>query len=273
MSDLQISQSVRAGVRLLAAAACLLPVMAYAGDINVTQTPQQAAGSRAGAANAQLQLSSEELGDVHMAGKRYEAALGAYRRAPRSAKIWNKIGIAEQQLNLLDEAKESYGVSLKLDASNADTLNNLGTIYYAEKNYKAAAKMYRKSLKLNPRGALVYKNLGTNLMAQNQFQKGWECYVTALAIDPQIFEKSSFLKIDEPASLETRGAMNYYLARSYVMIGQNDLAVVYLRRAIDTGFTDRKKLMEDQAFNSLHGVTSFQVLIGAQAFVQPPQQQ
>lgn len=256
--------AVRASI-LLAVAACVFQFSAHAEDRHMAQMPQPATSSHAHSNGAgEIQLSAEELGDLHMARKRYQAALEAYRQAPLSASIWNKLGIAEQQLYLMSEAKKSYEASLKLSPSNPDVLNNLGTVYYSTQQYGAAEKLYRKALKLKPHSALLYKNLGTNLLAANKYKKGWDCYQKALSIDPEIFEKAGLLRIGEPTPTQKRGAMSYYLAKSYVMVGQNDLAVEYLRRAIDEGFTDRKKILADKELASLHGVSSFEQLLAEQ---------
>jgi tetratricopeptide (TPR) repeat protein len=250
---------------VLALMALCLQLSAKAMDSNATQAPQQAANhARAAEVTGEAALSAEELGDLHMARKRYQAALEAYRRAPVSAAVWNKIGIAEQQMYLMNDAKKSYEASLKLNAANSDTLNNLGTVYYSMQQYGTAEKLYRRALRLKPRSALIYKNLGTDLLAANKYKKGWDCYQMALSIDPQIFESAALLRIGEPTPTQKRGAMSYYLAKSYVMVGQNDLAVEYLRRAIDEGFTDRKKILADKEFASLRGVNSFEQLLTEQ---------
>ena len=211
------------------------------------------------------QLTPMELGDLHMARKRYQAALEAYRQLPLdNAQIWNKIGIASQQLFLLPDAKKSYEMSLKMDPRNPDVLNNLGTVYYSMQQYHNAEKLYRKALKIRPKSALIYKNLGTDLLAADKFKKGWDCYQAALAIDPEVFERSNVLRIGEPTPAQKRGAMSYYLAKSYVLAGMPDLAVDYLRMAIDEGFADRKKIMADKEFASLHGVVAFQQLLTEQ---------
>jgi tetratricopeptide (TPR) repeat protein len=213
----------------------------------------------------QPQLTAIELGDLHMARRRYQAALEAYRQAElNNPGIWNKIGIASQQLFLLPEAKKSYEMSLKMDPKNADVLNNLGTVYYSMQQYGNAEKLYRKALKLHPKSALIYKNLGTDLLASNKFKKGWDCYQAALAIDPEIFERVNMLRIGEPTPAQKRGAMSYYLAKSYVLAGMPDLAVDYLRMAIDEGFADRKKIMADKELASLHGVLAFEQLLSEQ---------
>jgi tetratricopeptide (TPR) repeat protein len=212
-----------------------------------------------------IALTPEELGDLAMARKRYQAALEAYHQvSPSSATVWNKIGIANQQLYMTEEARKSYEVSLKMDRKNPDVINNLGTIYYSLHDYGYAERLYRKALKLRPKSALIYKNLGTDLLAQNKFKKGWTCYQTALLIDPEVFERTNMLRIGEPTPAQKRGAMSYYLAKSYVLAGMNDLAVGYLRMAIDDGFADRKKIMADKEFASLHGVTAFERLLSEQ---------
>jgi tetratricopeptide (TPR) repeat protein len=200
-----------------------------------------------------------------MARKSYQAALQDYRDVPdKTAAVWNKIGIASQQMFIMDDARKSYQMSLKLDPKNPDVINNLGTIYYSLKEYAIAEHLYRKALKIRPKSALIYKNLGTDLLAEDKFKKGWECYQSALAIDPEVFERINQLRIGEPTPTQKRGAMSYYLAKSYVRAGMTDRAVEYLRMAIDQGFTDRKKVMADKEFASLHGMAAYEQLLAEQ---------
>lgn len=210
-------------------------------------------------------LTPEQLGDLQMVRKQYQAAIQVYQGIfPKSASIWNKLGIANQQMYVTEEAKKDYQNALKIDPHNPDVMNNLGSVYYSMKEYGSAERMYRKALKIKPNSALIYKNLGTNLLAADKFKKGWECYQTALTIDPEIFERVNQLRIGEPTPTQKRGAMNYYLARSYARVGMPDLAVGYLRMAIDEGFTDRKKVMADKEFASLRGLSAFERLIAEQ---------
>jgi tetratricopeptide (TPR) repeat protein len=210
-------------------------------------------------------LTPEQLGDLQMARKHYQAALQVYMQlSPKSAAIWNKIGIAQQQLFVTEEARKSYQTALKLEPKNPDVMNNLGSIYYSLKEYGDAERMYRKALKIKPKSALIYKNLGTDLLAEDKFKKGWDCYQIALGIDPEIFERINQLRIGEPTPTQKRGAMNYYLAKSYARVGMSDRAVGYLRMAIDEGFTDRKKVLADKEFASLRGISAFEQLISEQ---------
>jgi tetratricopeptide (TPR) repeat protein len=232
------------------------------------QTPPSSPSSgtvAASAAHSDSSLTPEQLGDLQMVRKQYQAALAAYMQAfPKSASVWNKIGIANQQMFMTEDAKKSYKNALTLDPKNPEVMNNLGSVYYSLKEYGQAERMYRKALKISPQSALIYKNLGTDLLAADKFKKGWECYQTALSIDPGIFERVGQLRIGEPTPTQKRGAMNYYLAKSYARVGMPDLAVSYLRMAIDEGFTDRKKVLADKEFASLHGLSSFERLLAEQ---------
>jgi tetratricopeptide (TPR) repeat protein len=246
---------------LLGALAPLLPAQNTT-RTNAPVTPSSAAGITPQSAPA---LTPEQLGDLQMVRKQYQAALAAFEQvSPKTASVWNKIGIANQQMFIIEEAKKSYRIALNLDPKNPEVMNNLGSVYYSLKQYGQAEHLYRKALKIDPKSALIYKNLGTNLLAENKFKKGWECYQTALSIDPEIFERVNQLRIGEPTPVQKRGAMNYYLAKSYARVGMPDLAVGYLRMAIDEGFTDRKRVMADKEFASLRGSSSFEQLLAEQ---------
>jgi tetratricopeptide (TPR) repeat protein len=207
----------------------------------------------------------EALGDSLMAHRRYQAAIAAYKQAPKnSAQVWNKMGIAYQMLFSLPDALRCYEESLKLDPKNANVLNNLGTVYDSQKEYKAAVKMYHKALKIDPKSALVLKNLGTDLLGQHQYKKGWEVYKTALAIDPQIFDRNNGPRVENPASVQDRGAMNYYMARGCVRAGEKERAIQYLRMALNEGFTNPKKIVADVEFAGLLGTPAFAQLMAEQ---------
>lgn len=260
------STQLPASLTLVALLSALIPNL-QAQNAVPAQSPiiQSQSGSKGVIDQSEATLTPEEFGDLQMVRKHYQSAIQSYMKvSPKLSSIWNKIGIAYQQMYVADEAKKNYEMALKLDPKNADAMNNLGSVYYSLREYSHAERMYRKALKVGPKSALVYKNLGTNLLAEDKFKKGWECYQTALSIDPEIFERISQLRIGEPTPAQKRGAMNYYLAKSYARVGMSELAVGYLRMAIDEGFTDRKKVMADKEFASLHGVVAFEQLISEQ---------
>ena len=225
-----------------------------------TPAPQQTA-----APNQTAEPSPEQLGDALMAHQRYQAAIGAYKKAPSpNAALWNKMGIAYQLMLDLNDAMHCYAASHKLDPKNPNVLNNLGTVYDAMKDYHHAEKMYRKALKLDSASALIRKNLGTNLLAQHKYKEGWQQYQAAIKLDPTIFQSTSRPRVQNPASLSDRGAMNYYMAKGCVRAGMPDQAIQYLRLAMDEGFTSPKKIIADNEFATLHGLPAFEELLSSQ---------
>jgi tetratricopeptide (TPR) repeat protein len=207
----------------------------------------------------------EQVGDSQMAHRSYQAAIESYKKGPRnSAELWNKMGVAYQLMFNADEAAKCYQMSLKLNPRNAVAVNNLGTIYVSLKEYATAERTYKRALKLDPKSALIQKNLGTVLLAEHKYKKGWQAYQGALAIDPQIFENNSSVRVENPASVQDRGAMNYYMAKGCVKAGMNERAIEYLRMAMNEGFTNPKKIIADSEFAALRDDPAFQQMLAAQ---------
>ena len=208
---------------------------------------------------------AEQLGDSLTARQRYQAAIAAYSKAPEmTATIWNKMGIDYQMMFNSKDATRCYKQSLQLDPGNPQVLNNLATVYASLKEYGQADRLYRKALKLDPKSALILKNLGTNYLSEHKYNKGWEAYQQALAIDPQIFSDHDTPSVDDPSSIQERGAMNYYMAAGCARAGYADCALQYLRMALDEGFTTRKKVANDVEFASLRSNPAFKQLIAEQ---------
>ena len=246
---------------LAAFVAASLEVGAQAPASNFTATVPRA-GATPNVQSKQPPPTPEELGDTLSVHQRYQEAIESYMKAPRdSAVVWNKMGIAYQMMFNLDEAIRCYHESLRIDPNNANVLNNLGTVYDSMKDYKGAVRMYHKALKIDPKSALVHKNLGTDLLAQHQYEKGWAAYQQALAIDPDIFAMESGPKVQNPSSVEQRGAMNYYMAKSCARAGLNARAIEYLRMALNEGFTNARKIVADSEFAALRGVADFEKLL------------
>jgi tetratricopeptide (TPR) repeat protein len=208
-------------------------------------------------------LTPEKRGDILMARKMYREAAEVYKQAPLdSAVIWNKIGISYHQMMQFDVAKKYYEHSTRLDPRYPEAINNLGTIYYSRKSYRHAVKLYKRALKLSPQSASVLSNLGTAYFARKQYKLAAENYQQALALDPDVFEhRNSWGVLLQERSVEERAKFHYYLAKTYAKAGMNDRALQYIRKALEEGFTERKKLMEDPEFVSIRKMPEFQELL------------
>jgi len=209
-----------------------------------------------------FEISAETQGDVMMAHQRYIAALDAYRQGPSdSAVIWNKMGIANHHMFNLREAQKDYEKALKLNPTYPEALNNLGAVYYGQKLFHDAERAYKRAIKLSPKAAMFYSNLGTAYLAERKYKKGAESYRTALALDPNVFESDPAARIAETGPTHEIATLNYLLAKTYAQAGRKTEALLYLRKAINEGFNDRKKLLEDKEFATLRDVPEFQQLI------------
>jgi len=218
-----------------------------------------------------FQPTPEQVADSLMAHQRYQAAIEEYRKAPQgSADTWNKMGVAYQLMFDNSQAARCYHNALRIDPKNATVLNNMGSIYMAEKEYRTAEKSYRKALKLDPQSALFHKNLGTALLAERKYEKGWDAYQQALKLDPQIFDHSGSVRIENPGTLQDRGAMNYYMAKGCMRAGMKARAIEYLRLALNEGFTTPKKIINDAEFASLKDVPAFQEMMASQGVYLTP---
>lgn len=212
----------------------------------------------------------EEMGDSFEARQRYQAAIAAYAKEPHpGAELWNKMGIAYQMMFNLRDATRCYKQSLRLNPKSPHVLNNLGTVYDSLKQYSSAERMYHKALKIDSQSPLILKNLGTSLLEQHKYSKGWKAYEEAMRLDPQIFENHEGPTVANPASLQERGAMNYFMARGCVRMGQTACALQYLRLAIDEGYITIKKVSQDADFASLRDTPAFKQLVAEQQQRQP----
>ncbi len=66
-------------------------------------------------------------------------------------------------------------------------------------------------------------------------------------------------------TVEERARFHYYLAKIYAKQGQQDRALQYMRKALEEGFADRKRLMEDPEFAALRDLPAFKELLEAGA--------
>jgi tetratricopeptide (TPR) repeat protein len=163
-------------------------------------------------------------------------------------------------------AKLQYEKALSLDPKYAEAINNLGTVYYGEKNYHKAETCYRKALRLKPQTASFYSNLGTAYFADHKYKQGLQAYQSAFGLDPEIFIRESLERIAELGPVEEQSRLNYALAKIYAQAGNLKAALLYLRAALNEGFDDRKKLMADKELATLRETQEFHILMAQEHF-------
>ena len=201
-----------------------------------------------------------------MARKMYREAIDAFKQgSPSDPVMWNKTGIAYHQMMQLDNAKKSYERAIKLKKDYVEAINNLGTVYYAKKSYRRAVSYYKKALKLaggEPKSASIYMNLGTAYFARKKYDDATAAYQTAMQLDPLVFERhSNYGVMLEERSVAERAKYHFYVAKLYAKDGRNDLAIQYLRKALEEGFKEKKQVEDAPEFAGLKDLPEFKELL------------
>lgn len=208
-------------------------------------------------------LSPETRGDIFMAEKRYREAAEVYQENSKgSAVLLNKTGIAYHQMLQLDSAGKYYRLAIRVDPNYAEAVNNLGTIYYAKKSFRRAVSEYKKALRINPKSASMWSNLGTGYFARKDYVRAADAWRQALTLDPEVFEaRGTHGVLLQERSVEEHAKFHYYMAQTYAKAGMNDRALQYIRKALEEGYKEKKKLEEDPAFASLKDLPEFKELM------------
>jgi tetratricopeptide (TPR) repeat protein len=212
------------------------------------------------------EVTPELRGDIYMAKKQYREAIEAFHQgSPKDPILLNKTGIAYHQMLQLDQALKSYQEAVHLKKDYLEAINNIGTVYYARKSYRRSITYYRRALKFAPQTSLsaaIYNNLSTALFARKQYKDAADAMQTALNLDPDVFEhNSSYGVMLEERSVQERAKYHYYIAKAYAQKGRNELALQYLRKALEEGLKERKQLATDPEFASLRDTKEFKDLL------------
>lgn len=178
----------------------------------------------------------------------YQAALA---KAP-SAALYNKIGMSHLMMFHHDLALKAFNKSLKLNKEYPDAYNNRGVVYYIKKNYGRAIKDYQHAIRLREDLASYYSNLGTAYFEHKEFDKARQQYLRALSLDPDIFERKGGMGVSAHlVSSVDRAHYSFVIARMYAEKGDNDHALLYIRKALEEGYPVAAKIKSDNDFNAL----------------------
>lgn len=161
-----------------------------------------------------------------MAKKEYNDALGqaekALERRKDQAPFYRLKGDALLQLDRLDEAREQYRQSLKLDSNYVFANLGLGQIALEEERYANAEEQFETAVDAFPASVNGQYGLGIARLKQRQFQD---------AIDP--LQSVTRAVPDEPEP-------HYYLGVSYDNTGEPRGALIEYKRAIKAGLSGDK---------------------------------
>jgi tetratricopeptide (TPR) repeat protein len=206
---------------------------------------------------------------IFMAEKRYDAAIQTYQGLlkgdPKNAVYLNMTGIAYLNLSNYDQAKRYFERSSKADKKYLSAVNNLGMVWYYEKNYRRAIREYKRAAAIDPAQAGPHSNLGFAYYNTNKFPQAAAEFQKALELDPHVFEHNERVgSLMQDRTVTNHGLFFYTMARIYAQKGDAEHCAEYLRKSLDEGYKDVKKVKTDPAFKDIMkdpGVQAVLVLI------------
>ncbi len=207
----------------------------------------------------------EQQGDQFRADKRYIDSIDFYNVAIKkqpTALLWNKEGMAYLMLQEHDKAAKCFDQAIKLDKHAPEGYNNRAWVYYKKENYSKAVKYYMKAIKLGPSDAVLHYNIANVYFVKRLYPQAAQEYKTAFTLDPDIFERVSRTGyIAQGTSPEDRAAFSFLVAKIYAQAGDVDRSLEYLRKAMENGYKNIKKVYTDSEFASLRTDKRFEELM------------
>jgi tetratricopeptide (TPR) repeat protein len=225
----------------------------------VSAERQVAQGSQPSQANV-APLSPKEKEElqarIFMARKEYHEAELVYTKLaaeyPRDPSYPNSIGIAKQQQDDLKGAALYYQRATKVDKKFATGYSNLGTTWYAQKQYGRAIRFYQRAISVQPQVAGFYTNLGYAYFAEKKYPLALAAFQKAMAINPEVFQQNDRNgAVMSYQSVADRGLFDFMLAKSYAQKADAMNCAAYLRRAHDEGYKPTDKALADKAFDTV----------------------
>ena len=197
-----------------------------------------------------------ERGKILMAEKRFEAAIQTYQELlktePKNAVFLNMAGIAYLNLSNFDQAKKYFERSSKADKKYLSAVNNLGMVWYYQKNYRRAIREYKRAAAIEPAQAGPHANLGFAYYNSDKFPESAAEFQKALELDPHVLERNERVgTMVQDRTVSNHGLFFFMMARVYAQKGDAEHCAEYLRKSLDEGYKDVKKVKTDPAFKDI----------------------
>jgi Flp pilus assembly protein TadD len=232
---------------MLAVMSLLMGVAAY-GKTN----PASAAGKKDKVEAARL---AEEKGDLDRMHKDYASALSHYQSAVRvnttSPELYNKMGIAELQLNERASARKYFLRALKLNPQFNAPINNMGVLDLLDRRYKSSISYFKQALALDETNAHTHLNLASAWMGLGEVDYAMTEYARALELDADVLSASPEGIAAQVTTPEQRARISFLIAKSYMKRGNLDGALEYLRRAKEGHYPEMSSVYKDPVFTAL----------------------
>ena len=138
-----------------------------------------------------LWQASGYLGIILDREKKYDEAIVQYRKAiavhPRSAALFNNLGMSYFYKAEYARAAESFITALKIDPSNRTAQNNLGLALFKLGKYEDALEAFKKGAG----EASAQNNMGCLYMSEKNYEKAIRAFEKAIDLNPAYYDKAN----------------------------------------------------------------------------------
>ena len=189
----------------------------------------------------------EKAGDQARSVKDYVLAIdyfqAALRKDRKNAVLYNKLGLAELRKDDLSSARTHFERAVKVNSKYAEAVNNVGAVYYMQKNYGSAA---------NETDATFHVNLGAAWFSQKKMERAIAEYIRAMELDPDALRHDNRTGVSaQISSPEERAQYSYLLAKAYAKRGDIDGCLQCLKRAKEDGYRNLANVYKDEEFSHM----------------------
>lgn len=141
------------------------------------------------------------------------SAADSYNRNHQNRELFDK-AMKELKNNNLPKASEMLRSVVEADPKDFPAWNELGMVYFIQKDFVAAENSYNKAIELKPDYATALVSLGRVRLAQKNNEGAVSVLQTAVKAEPQ------------------SASANYFLGEAYLAVRKGSLAVQYLNEAL-----------------------------------------
>ncbi len=141
------------------------------------------------------------------------SAANAYNRPNQNRDLYEK-AMKEIGKNELPKATATLRSLVEADPKDFPAWNELGMVYFIQKDFEAAANSYTKAIELQPDYLTALVSLGRVRLAQKQTEAAVTVLETALKADPK------------------SASANYFLGEAYLALKKGSMAVNYMNEAL-----------------------------------------
>jgi tetratricopeptide (TPR) repeat protein len=119
----------------------------------------------------------------------YDEAVGAAQKAvqldPKSANVYDTMGIALSHQGEIEEAVDAFEQAIAIDPHFASAYHGLGMMLGDQGKPEDAVDAFRQAIAIDSQYAPAYCELGYRLAAQDELEKATDAFRQAIAADPE----------------------------------------------------------------------------------------